>query len=145
MKRLAALLFPLLLTAYAHAQTWALPAANEQNKDVPCTSCPAAVKNKLTVGYAGAIKGFVGRYVDSQSTLDRQSPLRTVRADAIKFAPQRNRLYVQMGSAIFGYDYATFFTKLRAGEMMSAASVLNSRRVATTTESFLPFDNYFHA
>jgi hypothetical protein len=145
-KRLAALLFPLLLlAANAQAQTWALPAANEQNKDVPCTTCPQAVKNQPTIGYSGAIKGFVGRYVDSQSTLDRQSPLRTVRADAIKFAPQRNRVYLQMGSAIFGYDYASFFTRLRNGEMMSAAAVLNSRRVATTTEIFLPFDNYFHA
>jgi PKD repeat protein len=146
MKRLAALLLPLLLlTRFAEAQTWALPAANQQNKDVSCATCPAAVKDKPTIGYSGAIKGFVGRFLDSQSTLDRQSPLRTARADAIKFAPQRNRVYVQMGSAIFGYDYGTFFTKLRAGEMMSAAAVLNSRRVATATETFLPFDNYFHA
>lgn len=145
MKRLAALLFPLLLTTYAQAQTWALPAANEQNKDVLCTTCPAAVKNMPTIGYSGAIKGFVGRYLDSQSTLDRQSPLRTARADAIKFAPARNRVYVQMGSAIFAYDYQTFFTKLAAHQMMSASNVLNSTRVATTTESFLPFDNFFHA
>jgi hypothetical protein len=146
MKRLAALLLPLLfLTRYAQAQTWALPAANEQNKDVLCSTCPAAVKDKPTIGYSGNIRGFVGRFLDSQSTLDRQSPLRTARADAIRFAPQRNRVYVQMGSAIFGYDYGTFFTKLRTGQMMSAAAVLSSRRFATATENFLPFDNYFHA
>ncbi|MCU1349988.1 MAG: hypothetical protein JWO56_3018, partial [Acidobacteria bacterium] len=146
-RRFVALLFPLLLTAYAaHAQTWALPAPGTQNAEVICpATCPAAAMNKPTVGYSGAIKGFTGRFCDSQSTADWQFPLRTVRADAIKVAPNRHRVYVQMGSALFAYDDSTFFTKLKTGQTMSAKDVLESKRLIGATENFLPFDTYFNA
>jgi len=74
--------------------------------------------------------GFLGRFLDSSSTLDFQGMNRTLRADAIKFDRARDRLYMRAGGGYFlGYRLSTFISRL--GSPLATAA---------HREKYLPFE-----
>src|SRR5713226_3034386 len=106
----------LLAPPVLFGQCWPLP-AKTPNTEVACTPCPDG-RNGVTVGYSSPISIFTGRFLDSQITQDLQQPFRTARAKQVILAPERNRIYLMIGSAVAAYDINTFFTRLEAGEAM---------------------------
>src|SRR5690348_2486488 len=111
------------------AQDWPLP-AKTQNTEVPCPTlhyswssstyyCPGIREpGKVTVGYPAPIKTFTGRFLDSQITSTAQQTFRTARATSVVVAPERNRIYMLIGSALAAYSLDTFFSRLESGEAM---------------------------
>src|SRR5262249_3569414 len=60
----------------------------------------------------------------------------------------RNRLWMMMGSSLFGYDLQRFFTRLESGEPMITEATLapdNNGQRGGNPEQFLAFDYYFYA
>ena len=147
----AALLVSLFLctTSVAFGQGWVLP-AKTPNTPVKCIPCTGASNGQMTVGYSLPIATFTGRYLDSQDTRAYQTTFRTARASIIRIAPDRKRIYMLIGSAIFSYDINTFFARLQAGEIMMPSTQMpvsppNIRFNPATPEVFLRYDSYFYA
>lgn len=114
-------------------QRWPLPSTSPT---VPATvPLPAALQ-------------FAGRFVDSSFVPDRQITFRTARARAIKDAPDRNRVYVMLGSAVASYDRSKLFARLSSGEplaLTTSAPVRPANTCPTGTESYLAWDKFFYA
>ncbi|HYM62824.1 MAG TPA: hypothetical protein VEZ11_18205, partial [Thermoanaerobaculia bacterium] len=124
--------------------------AKTPNTDVPCLICTGAFDgtSPKTIGYPLPIATFTGRYLDSQATRDFQQSFRTARANTIMFAPERNRIYTLIGSALFAYNIDTFFTRLAAGETMISSltgPIQRNIRYPLPAETFLRWDKYFYA
>jgi PKD repeat protein len=137
----------LLLSHLAVAQHWPLQ-SDQPNVEATCTDCLLPNKGLHTVAYSGAIKAFVGRYADSTTTRDYQQTFRTARAGLVRFAPERNRVYMALGSAVVAYNLDTFFSRLAAREPMIPAtnapvSPGNSRTGAA--ELYLRWNKFFYA
>ena len=132
------------------AQVWPLP-ARTQNTEVPCNPCPGNSRTDLmTAGYASPITTYTGRFLDSQRTGTFQQPFRTARAETVTIAPQLNRIYMMIGSAVVAYDINTFFNRLNSRETLtSAASIPVIPSVASVRpapyELFLQWDKFFYA
>ena len=132
------------------AQTWPLP-ARTQNTEVPCNPCPGNSRTDLvTVGYSSPITTYTGRFLDSQSVGTFQQPFRTARAETVTIAPQLNRIYMMIGSAVVAYDINTFFNRLNSRETLtSATSIPVTPNVAAIRaapyELFLQWDKFFYA
>lgn len=125
----------LLSAPSALAQNWAVP-ARIPNTPVFCTGCPSSANNKMTVGYSSPVKTFTGRFLDSQNTRDYQVPFRTARATWVGYSPERNRIYMLIGSAVFAYDADRFFSRLNLAEPL---------RKTLNGEKYLAYDTYFYA
>ena len=109
------------------AQFYPLPASKSEPASI-CTTCVGnnssgqANAGLPTYPYDKPLVDFVGRYVDSSTTLSFQHVgIRTVRARLIRVAPNQRgtappRLYVGLGEAVGAYSIDNFFnTKLPAG------------------------------
>jgi hypothetical protein len=142
------LLIPTVLLCHlASAQVWPLP-ANTQNTQVICSNCFPPNRGLPTIGYSGAIKSFVGRYVDSTVTRDYQETFRTVRAHAIRFAPERNRVYMILGSALAAYKIDSFFKRENSRKALTpstAAPVMPPNSRTGAPELYLNWDKFFYA
>src|SRR5581483_688581 len=89
-----------LSSSLLFAQGWPVP-AKTPNTEVACNPCPGFSRTDLkTVGYQSPISTFVGRFIDSQNTGTFQQPFRTARGEMILVAPDRNRVYMLIGSAL---------------------------------------------
>jgi hypothetical protein len=94
---------------------------------VLCTACmnqsvkPAvpAVPPPPTVGYQGDLSGFTGRFLDSDYVQDIQGPIRTLRANLIKYDAAHDRIYMMHGAEMIAYDGPSFIARLIAGDPLS--------------------------
>jgi len=132
----------------AYAQPyWSLPSATP-NTDVPCTGCGGTREGKLTPGYPSVLR-YVGRFDDSDSETDYQEAFRVGRARGAFFAPERNRAYFVIGSALAAYNIDNFFSKVSAHASLSPASALSFNSAPRFrdrgTELFLYWDRFFYA
>ena len=132
----------------AFGQDWPLPAATP-NTNVPCTGCAGDKNGMLTPGYPPVLH-FLGRYADSEGITDYQQAFRTARAKGAFFAPERNRAYMLLGSALAAYNIDTFFSKLAAHTALTPATNVpttpsNFNRRDHGSEIFLYWDRYFYA
>jgi hypothetical protein len=146
--RIVSFVIALMLCGHlAMAQFWPR-AADRQNVEEPCTSCVAPNTGLPTVGYSGAIQTFVGRFADSTSTRDFQQTFRTARAGAVRFAPERNRIYMALGSAVTAYSLDSFFGRLAAREALVASTTapVHPNNIRTgAPEVYLRWDKFFYA
>ena len=102
------------------------PAAKTPNTPVACPASSNACvgkEGKLTAPYSDPIKTFVGRYLDSQSTREWQAGFRTARARLVGVNPERSRIYMIAGSALFGYDLSSFINRLNNNEPLAPATI----------------------
>ena len=127
-----------VIMAPAHAQNYPLP-SSPTTKSV-CTNCPSPSTDLPLFPYSAPIRAFTGRFLDSQLTRDyRGEPVRTLRARGVAIVPERNRVYMQLGSTFAAYKLSTFFERLSSEKMLS----VEGRRETTTTvvgEQYLGFD-----
>ncbi len=133
--------------AAASAQDWPMPAATP-NTNVPCAGCLGTRDGKLTPGYP-TVLNFLGRYVDSEAVTDYQGQFRTVRARGGTFSPERNRLYMLLGSGLAAYNIDSFFSKLSSHASLSPSNYIQTVPYPNTHdhgyELFLFWDRYFYA
>ena len=82
--------------------------------DIVCTTSPTCTgvsPAPKTIGYPPTL-AWAGRYLDAESAHVTQFPLRTLFARKVRFAPERNRIYVMLGSSMAAYKMDTFFTRI---------------------------------
>lgn len=129
----------------ASAQDWPLPAA-VPNTNVPCAGCSGTRAGKLTPGYP-TVLNFLGRFADNEATTDYQEAFRTGRARGAWVAPERNRVYLLIGSALAAYNIDTFFSRVTAHAALSPATQVpgNAGQRSQGAELFLYWDRYFYA
>jgi hypothetical protein len=107
-------------------------------------------------GYPDPMKSFVGRFLDSHATADYQVGFRTARAgdasissNMFRYDRDHNRLYMQVGSAVFAYNADTFFSRLNGGEALTSVANVGVTaavsRFGATFESIFPHDSFFYA
>ncbi len=132
-------------------QGWPNP-SKTPNTPVPCPAtspaCTGLKLGLLTAPYSDPIKTFVGRYHDSQISRDFQWPERTLRARTLRIVPEKNRIYMIVGSTLIVYDLPSFFNRLNAGEAMIPVTTIPSRFPYSNRdipETVLKFDQYFYA
>ncbi|HEX2120914.1 MAG TPA: PKD domain-containing protein, partial [Thermoanaerobaculia bacterium] len=134
----------------AFGQDWPKP-AKSPGVDVPCNTAVGCFdpkhQGKKLIGYPLPISTFVGRYLDSTTTDTYYFTFRTARTRGLRFAPERNRIYMMIGSAVAAYNIDTFFTRLAAGENLVPSTQVpfndNARR--GLAETFLHWDRFFYA
>ncbi len=148
MKRFVPIVVAMMLSSHlAMAQFWPR-AADRPNVEVMCAGCVGPNAGLPTVGYSGAIKGFVGRFADSTSTRDYQQTFRTARAGTVRFAPSRDRIYMGLGSAVAAYSLDSFFGRLTAREALvpsTTAPVFPNNGRSGAPEVYLRWDKFFYA
>ena len=139
----------MLTAAAAYAQDWPLPASTP-NTDVPCSSCKGKETLK-TIGYPPTLK-FVGRFVDSETTLEYQFNFRTARARGVGFldstTPSNSRIYMMLGSALAAYKTDKFFKRTsahEAGVLATSIPVAGGNPRGANNENFLWWDRWFYA
>ncbi|MFZ2492333.1 MAG: PKD domain-containing protein [Thermoanaerobaculia bacterium] len=129
-------------------QGWPVP-AKTPNTDVPCnTSGCVGKEGKKVIGYPDTFKTFSGRFLDSVASRDYQFTFRTARARMLKVAPERNRIYMILGSALAAYDINTFFSRLEGGEDLWPSTQVQVNPQNTRSglpEVFLRWDQWFYA
>jgi PKD repeat protein len=140
-------LLVIVAAATASAQNYPLP-SSAPNTNVPCTGCDER-EGMLTPGYPPVLS-FLGRFADSEKTTDYQNNFRTARAKGAYFAPEKNRVYLLLGSALAAYNTDNFFSKLAAHTSLTPATVVptnpsNSNRRDHGSETFLYWDRFFYA
>lgn len=131
------------------AQHWPYP-ANTPNVEVPCADCSGNAHGKLTPGYADPISGFTGRFLDSTEVIDFQGGFRTGRAYLARYSPQKDRIYLQLGSALAAYSKSTFFSRLQSREPLVAPNSLSGVGRLESVHAALPelmlrWDQWFYA
>jgi len=129
----------LLFSGFAEAQNYPWPRpVGSANDAYLCQGCPGPLP---TFPYSiPPMKGFAGRYLDSQATRDFQTPLRTLRARNIRLAPERDRVYMIMGSMLAGYKMSTFF----GGRLGTPVLPEPYARNGGVNEQYLPPDGTFY-
>jgi hypothetical protein len=136
-----------LSSQLAMAQHWPKPDVR-QNVEVPCAGCLGQNNGLPTLGYSGAIRTFVGRFADSTTTRDYQATFRTARSGVVRFAPERNRIYMALGSAVAAYSLDSFFGRLAAHEPLvpsTSAPVTPINFRSGEAEVYLRWDKFFYA
>src|SRR4051794_27663326 len=59
------------------------------------------------------LTAYAGRFLDSSEVRDWQAPIRTLRADVVKVAPEHDRIFIKAGGGVFGaYKLSTFVSRL---------------------------------
>ena len=128
-------------------QGWPVP-AKAPNTPVACPASSNACvgkEGKLTAPYSDPIKNFVGRYLDSQSTREWQAGFRTARARLVGVNPERSRIYMIAGSALFGYDTSSFIKRLNNSEPLVPATIFGAAFRGSFPETFLMPEAMFYA
>lgn len=142
-----AFLSVILVSTAARAQGWPLPAP-VPNVPVNCSGCAGVANGLATAPWSSPFRSFTGRFLDSQATKDYQQTFRTARATWVGISPERNRVYMLIGSALFAYDLDRFFTRLESREALQSAvtfPVNNTNWRTGPPERYLDFDAYFYA
>jgi hypothetical protein len=146
MKKLAALL---LFAAPLFGQSWPLP-SKSPNVAVPCLP-PAQTKDgapcagQLTAPYSDPLR-FGGRYLDSTATRDFQTPIRTLRARAVRIDSAHDRLYMILGGGLLaGYDFGRFMQRVVSGEHLVSVANLGAANRGAFAEMYLPPERFFYA
>jgi PKD repeat protein len=120
---LFALLAVLLFTAPVFAQKYPLP-GKKGAADVKCIGCGGTNEGKKTYPYENPLVRHAGRYVDSTTAISVQNAgMRTVRARTVRVNPDKNRIYIWMGEAVYAYKLDTFFTS-KLSSMVSVSNVV---------------------
>ena len=140
-------LLSIAVASVASAQDWPLPASSP-NTPVPCTGC-LGKSDLLTPGYPPVL-GYVGRFADAEYIVDLQAMFRTGRPRGAFLAPDRNRLYLMLGSSLDAYNLDTFFTRVAKHEALSGAQGVpttpsNANWRSAGSELFLWWDKFFYA
>lgn len=78
---------------------------------VPCNTAGCDPKGLPTAPMAPPILRHVGRYLDSTQVRDMQAPIRTLRARRVAIVPERDRVYMRIGSTFAVYKLSTFFSQ----------------------------------
>ncbi|HUP44995.1 MAG TPA: PKD domain-containing protein [Thermoanaerobaculia bacterium] len=113
----------------------------------PPQSCPGCPPPRTSVTeplgqvypYDDPIVGF-HRYLDSVWVGDWQQPFRTARAWKAVVAPDRNRVYMRIGSQLNGYDIDSFLNRLVNRDQLIAGGTRYDG-----VDYFLRPDKYFYA
>src|SRR5438552_3404104 len=138
----------MFMSGSVFAQNWPFP-ANTPGVEVACANCPGTEKGKLTAAYRDPISGFTGRWIDSTEVIDFQGGFRTGRAYHTAYSPQKDRIYMEIGSAMGVYSRSTFFSRLEAREPLTAVTQLGFSGIASThaqdPELILRWDQWFYA
>lgn len=96
--------------------------------------------------YPTPVTGYVGRYLDSSTTPQIQyispSQPRTLRADKVKVAPERDMLYMIVGSTFVGQTLSTYADRVAAGPL---ATVPRGGGFFGPGEKYLPFEKWVDA
>jgi hypothetical protein len=122
---------------------------------VPCTGCPENnASGQANAGlplypYDVPLARFVGRYVDSSTTASVHNlGMRTVRAERVRVRPARDRVYIQLGSAVGAYTLSTLFNS-RLAQPPGLVSQINTgrpySRYGAPLEKVAKPDGYFYA
>jgi PKD repeat protein len=139
----------MFMSGSVFAQNWPYP-ANTPGVEVACANCPGTQKGKLTAAYRDPISGFTGRWIDSTEVIDFQGGFRTGRAYKAAYSPQKDRIYMQIGSGIGVYSRSTFFSRIEGREPLTPISQfpflsrLESLHAANP-EIVLRWDQFFYA
>ncbi|HET7437330.1 MAG TPA: PKD domain-containing protein [Thermoanaerobaculia bacterium] len=148
------------LAAPVLAQKHPLP-GSASSAPVICTNCGGnnpwgeANAGKPTWPYSPPIKNFVGRWIDSSSTVDDQGHgMRTARAGKVLVVPTTRgnappRAYMQMGAMLGAFNLSTLFTtKLPAGlvpiNTMRSMNGVPYQRVSGDLEKIIIPDAYVY-
>jgi hypothetical protein len=126
MSRSIALALSISLAAFA--QNYPQPASVAE-EPVLCSGCPGGNSSGQPndglplAPYDVPLVAHAGRYVDSSSTIDVHSGLRTLRAGRVRVNAGHNRVYLQLGGAIGAYGLDTFFTGRLAEPMLPVGGI----------------------
>jgi PKD repeat protein len=139
----------MFMSGSVFAQNWPYP-ANTPGVEVACANCPGTQKGKLTAAYRDPISGFTGRWIDSTEVIDFQGGFRTGRAYKAAYSPQKDRIYMQIGSGMGVYSRSTFFSRIEGREPLTPISqfpFLNRLESlhAQNPELVLRWDQWFYA
>lgn len=116
-------LLAILIAMPVFAQKWPMP-GKVTEPVVKCVGCGGAIEGLPTAAYDDPLIDHVGRFVDSTTTRNIQNTgIRTVRARKIRVSPDGQRLYVQLGEAVGGYNLNKFFSTSVKAPMVSVSSL----------------------
>jgi PKD repeat protein len=137
------------LSIPAFAQEWPIPGTAPRTEVICNTNQCGEHEGKKIVGYDAPITKFVGRYLDSTGVGVDFNIFQTARTKLVRFAPDRNRIYMLIGSALVAYDMDTFFSRLEAKEQLMNVKALpmvlgRYRWAGGRNEMFLPPDRFFY-
>ena len=126
-----------------------LPAPSTGTTPTACPGCgepPPEAMGKPVYPYSDPIVAFTGRFLDSYRTKDFQQPFRSARAWNVLIAPEKNRVYMRMGSALVAYNLDTFFTRLASSEPLVQSSVQfpSATRGGDHMEHWLRWHRFFY-
>ncbi|HET7712192.1 MAG TPA: hypothetical protein VFL80_09715, partial [Thermoanaerobaculia bacterium] len=122
-----------------------------------CSGCPTPrtgfdANNQPIMGnppypYSDPIVNFTGRFMDSTFTKDHQLPYRTARAFKSFIFPDKNRVYLHLGSTVAAYSLDTFFTRLENKSPLNSILQIYpaAARGGDWPEYQLKWDKYFYA
>jgi PKD repeat protein len=144
----------MIVASVASAQDWP-PAAATPGTPVACATCLGSNVGKLTPGYPPVLS-FLGRYADSEAEKDFQGNFRTGRPRGAFFAPEKNRTYLLIGSALAAYNIyafgsgAGFFDRLASHEPLIPATSVPTNSASRPSqygppEIWLSWDKAFYA
>lgn len=126
-KTIAALALCLFTPLFASAQNYPVPASAGEPL-VPCTGClghnsaSEVNEGKLLFPYDVPVVDHVGRFVDSVTVQNTQNDgMRSLRADAVRLRPSRDRIYMRFSSTIAAYTLSQFFTTTLTQPMVEAS------------------------
>jgi hypothetical protein len=126
------------------AQTYPFP-GKVGSPPVLCTTCAKPKKNLPTAAYKAPLD-YVGRYVDSQTTLSVQNVgMRTVRARDIDSNADTGRICIGLGEAVGCYKLDRFFTKLTAPMVPCSVIGCKTAHGRNPLEKIVKPDSFFYA
>ena len=111
---------------------------------------PQSAGLALTAAYRDPISRFTGRWIDSTEVIDFQGGFPTGRAYKAAYSPQKDRIYMEIGSGMGVYSRSTFFSRLEGREPLTPISQfpflsrLESLH-AGNPELVLRWDQWFYA
>lgn len=97
----------LAIAVPAVAQFYPMPSS----APVPCETLGCDPAGTPTAPISSPIVRHVGRYLDSTQVRDMQGPIRTFRARRVAIVPERDRVYMRIGSTFAVYRLSTFFSQ----------------------------------
>ena len=136
----AAIALFLVSSSSLFAQGYPLPqVTGTTTAQTACPGCPAirtdtnaANKPVLpTPQFSTPFAAFTGRYLDSVFANDYQACFRTGRAWDSIYVPERNRIYMMIGSAVVAYNADTFFQHLESRQTLMSSQTINTSASGT--------------
>jgi hypothetical protein len=89
--------------------------------------------------FPAPVTGYAGRYLDSSATTDFQCCPRTYRAQVVKVAPERDAIYMMIGSTFVRQTLSTFVNRARTEAMVRLTGAGVVRGQGYPGEMYLPF------